>query len=191
MAAGSELRIAVLPGDGVGHEVMDACLTLLDRLQKIVGGYQLAYCPLRAGAAFYRENGVDISDESFAELHKVDAILLGAMGLPEIRYPDGTEIAPHLKMRNEFDLFAGVRPVKAYPNTPRRLLVPFSGSGSEMIGALLAGWDEVVGIERETEYCEIAEARLRFWEQQRSRPATKKPTAKAQKQDPKQIGLFK
>lgn len=42
----------------------------------------------------------------------------------------------------------------------RRLLVPFSGSGSEMIGALKAGWDEVVGIEREADYCQIAEARL-------------------------------
>lgn len=45
-------------------------------------------------------------------------------------------------------------------DTPRRILVPFSGSGSEMIGALLAGWDEAVGIEREAEYCAIAEARL-------------------------------
>lgn len=48
-------------------------------------------------------------------------------------------------------------------DTPRRLLVPFSGSGSEMIGALLAGWDEVVGIEREAEYVAIAEARLAHW----------------------------
>jgi len=48
-------------------------------------------------------------------------------------------------------------------DTPRRLLVPFSGSGSEMIGGLLAGWDEVVGIEREAEYVEIAEARLAYW----------------------------
>lgn len=46
-------------------------------------------------------------------------------------------------------------------DTPRRILVPFSGSGSEMIGALMAGWDEVVGIEREADYCAIAEARLK------------------------------
>jgi hypothetical protein len=46
---------------------------------------------------------------------------------------------------------------------PRRLLVPFSGSGSEMIGALLAGWDEVVGIEMSQEYCEIARARIARW----------------------------
>lgn len=43
---------------------------------------------------------------------------------------------------------------------PRRLLVPFAGSGSEMIGALRAGWDEVVGVERECEYVAIAEARI-------------------------------
>jgi len=46
---------------------------------------------------------------------------------------------------------------------PRRILIPFAGSGSEMIGALLAGWEEIVGIEMETEYVEIAEARLAHW----------------------------
>lgn len=45
----------------------------------------------------------------------------------------------------------------------RRILVPFSGSGSEMIGALLAGWDEVVGIELNEEYAAIAAARLDWW----------------------------
>lgn len=46
---------------------------------------------------------------------------------------------------------------------PRRILVPFAGSGSEMIGAMLAGWDEVIGIEREEQYVRIAEARLKWW----------------------------
>ena len=49
------------------------------------------------------------------------------------------------------------------PQGPRKLLVPFSGSGSEMIGSLLAGWDDVTGIEREAEYVEIAKARLKLW----------------------------
>ena len=44
--------------------------------------------------------------------------------------------------------------------TPRRLLVPFSGSGSEMIGGLLAGWDHVMGIEREENYATISRKRL-------------------------------
>ncbi len=46
---------------------------------------------------------------------------------------------------------------------PRRILVPFSGSGSEMIGAMLAGWEEIIGIEMDAEYCKIAEARLVYW----------------------------
>ena len=46
---------------------------------------------------------------------------------------------------------------------PRRILVPFAGTGSEMIGAGLAGWEEVVGIEMETEYCDLAEKRLAHW----------------------------
>ena len=46
---------------------------------------------------------------------------------------------------------------------PRRILVPFAGSGSEMIGAHLAGWEEIIGIEREREYVEIAKARLAYW----------------------------
>ena len=41
----------------------------------------------------------------------------------------------------------------------RRLLVPFSGSGSEMIGAIQAGWDEVIGVEMDKHYCEIAQQR--------------------------------
>lgn len=44
-----------------------------------------------------------------------------------------------------------------------RLLVPFSGSGSEMIGALQAGWEEVIGVELTEEYIPIAEARIKHW----------------------------
>lgn len=47
--------------------------------------------------------------------------------------------------------------------TPRRILVPFCGSGSEIIGAFMAGWDEAVGVELEQEYIEIAERRIAYW----------------------------
>lgn len=51
----------------------------------------------------------------------------------------------------------------ARTNEPRRLLVPFSGSGSEMIGGLLAGWDEIIGIEMDPAYVAMADARLTYW----------------------------
>jgi hypothetical protein len=47
---------------------------------------------------------------------------------------------------------------------PRRLLVPFAGVGSEMIGAFQAGWEEVVGIEGEAEYVSIGEKRISYWQ---------------------------
>lgn len=50
---------------------------------------------------------------------------------------------------------------------PRRLLVPFAGVASEMIGAMLAGWEEVTGIELEADHVAIANARLSYWQQRR------------------------
>jgi len=44
--------------------------------------------------------------------------------------------------------------------TPRQLIVPFSGSGSEMLGGLMAGWDHVTGIEMDDHFCDIAKQRL-------------------------------
>jgi DNA modification methylase len=52
-----------------------------------------------------------------------------------------------------------------------RILVPFAGSGSECIGAALAGWHTVVGVEREAEYVRIAQARLEHWTRQKPLPA--------------------
>ncbi len=48
-------------------------------------------------------------------------------------------------------------------NDTRKLLVPFSGSGSEVIGAMLAGWEEIHAFELETDYIKIAEKRIEFW----------------------------
>ncbi len=53
-------------------------------------------------------------------------------------------------------------PPKEYAE--RRILIPFAGSGSEMIGAYRAGWEQVYGIEMSAEYAEIARARLRYWQ---------------------------
>ena len=124
MTASSDLHIAVFPGDGIGPEVTGVCLEILETLQERVGGFALRFDQLAAGATYYKETGTDISDESFEAARQADAVLLGAMGLPDIRFPDGTEISPHLKMRVAFELYAGVRPIKAFPNTPRFLLDP-------------------------------------------------------------------
>lgn len=73
---------------------------------------------------------------------------------------------------------------------PRRLLIPFAGSGSEMIGAALAGWDVITGIERETEYADIARARLAWWSRHSSYEAARKAySARRKTADDAQIAL--
>ncbi len=121
LARNSDIRIAVVPGDGIGLEIMAACRAILDALERRVGGYSLAYIPYRAGAALFAETGVDITDEDFEALGRDDAILLGAIGDPAVRHDNGTEISPHLRIRTAFKLCTGLRPAKAYPNAPRRL----------------------------------------------------------------------
>ncbi len=112
--------IAVFPGDGIGPEVIASARAAIEALQGRFD-FQLEMKEWGGGAAYYRETGHDLEEGSFEAAGQADAILLGAMGLPDIRYDDGTEISPHLRMRSEFGLFAGVRPVKKYANVPSPL----------------------------------------------------------------------
>ncbi|HEX7927045.1 MAG TPA: isocitrate/isopropylmalate family dehydrogenase, partial [bacterium] len=120
MSAGSSsrLNIAAIPGDGIGIDVTVAAKQVLDRAQKMVGGYTSSYEDQPAGAFCYRDTGTALPKETVDASAKADAILLGACGWPEIRYPDGTEIRPQVELRFIFDLYAGVRPIKLYPGVP-------------------------------------------------------------------------
>lgn len=111
-------EIAVLPGDGIGHEVMAPCLAILNHVAASVGGFSFRFDTHMAGAMHYRDHGVALPKTALEASRRADAILLGAMGWPAIRYPDGTEIAPQLDLRFEFGLFAGVRPVRTLPSMP-------------------------------------------------------------------------
>src|SRR5687768_12977709 len=110
--------IAVLPGDGIGREVMDACLELLEAAEAVTGGPRLAFARHPGGAFHYRDSGEALPAATLEAARRADAILFGAMGWPAIRYPDGTEIAPQLDLRVELELFAGVRPARAIPGIP-------------------------------------------------------------------------
>ena len=125
MKRNSDFTIAVFPGDGIGVEVMDSAIEILQTVQRRVGGFSLDFADaLPGGAAAYRDTGVALSDEALQSAERADAILFGAMGLPDVRYPDGTEIAPQLDMRFHFELYAGVRPIKALPGGAEILTHP-------------------------------------------------------------------
>ena len=118
-----DFNIVVLPGDGIGVEVIDASLAVLDALTAR-HGIRLRYDRREGGAHHYRDTGNAFPEASMAACEKADAILFGAMGWPDIRYPDGTEIAPQLDLRVHLDLYAGVRPIRSIPGLPLPLASP-------------------------------------------------------------------
>ena len=116
--------IALMPGDGIGREIVPPCLDLLSDAAAITGGFALTGTTVEAGAEYYKKTGKDFDDTQYPIIDNADAILLGAMRLPDICYPDGREIAPHLDLRDRYQLFAGVRPIKSYPGIPPMLASP-------------------------------------------------------------------
>ena len=109
------LSVAVFEGDGIGPEVMAPALALLRRA---AGPDALGFESLPAGAGHYAAHGVSLPDEAVDAARGADAILLSAMGLPTVRYPDGTEITPQIELRMRLGLYAGVRPVTVHPGQP-------------------------------------------------------------------------
>ena len=115
--------ICVLPGDGIGVDVIEATLPLLEKLQH-GGGFELRFATHPAGAQRYKASGEALPEKTFEAAKAADAILFGAMGWPEIRYPDGTEIAPQLDLRFRLELFAGIRPARMIPGVAPILADP-------------------------------------------------------------------
>jgi len=112
MRANDAFHIAVLPGDGIGVEVMTPALEVVRRVAAATPGLTFRFSAAPAGAAHYRDTGTALPDETVRLCEEADAILLGACGLPHIRYPDGTEIAPQVELRFILGLYAGVRPAR-------------------------------------------------------------------------------
>lgn len=117
-------RIAVIKGDGIGVDVTEAALAVTDAACARAGLPAPQRAEIAAGAGYFTETGQDIEPGGEARAGEADAIFLGAIGLPAVRHADGTEISPHLRLRNRYGLYAGVRPVRAYPNAPQRLADP-------------------------------------------------------------------
>jgi 3-isopropylmalate dehydrogenase len=108
-----DFHIAVLAGDGIGQEVTAEGLRVLQAIEARTGDrFHLIDCP--AGAGEYLRSGDPLPASTMEACREADAILLGAMGLPDVRWPNGTEMAPQLDLREQLDLYAGVRPVRLY-----------------------------------------------------------------------------
>ncbi|MDO8397449.1 MAG: isocitrate/isopropylmalate dehydrogenase family protein [Bradyrhizobium sp.] len=132
MSANNALHIAVLGGDGIGPEVMAPALEVLRRIEATTE-LKFRFTEAPAGANHYRETGKSMPESTIRLCDEADAVLLGACGLPSVRYPDNTEIAPQIELRVHFDLYAGVRPARLIPGVP-----------SPIVGADARGIDLIV-----------------------------------------------
>ncbi len=97
-------QIAVIPGDGIGNEVMEAAIYVLDALD-----IDFDYVYGEAGDECLEKNGNALPDETLDLIRNSDACLFGAAG--------ETAADVIVKIRQEMKMFANLRPVKAYPNT--------------------------------------------------------------------------
>jgi 3-isopropylmalate dehydrogenase len=118
MSANAAFHIAVLPGDGIGLEVMAPTLEILRRIEQTTPSLAFRFTEGAAGAGYYKETRKSMPDTTIKLCEDADAILLGACGLPSVRYPDNTEIMPQVELRFIFDLYAGVRPARLIPGVP-------------------------------------------------------------------------
>ena len=108
----TSFRIAVLGGDGIGPEVIAEGVKVLRAVEGRLRQVRFDLEELSAGAGEYLRSGDAMPQAVFERCRACDAILLGAMGLPNVRRANGTEIAPQLDLRERLELYAGVRPVR-------------------------------------------------------------------------------
>ncbi len=100
-------NIAVLPGDGIGPEVIDAAVNVLNSVTS-----ELEYVNFEVGYQRFLSKGESITAEIIEELKSFDAILFGAVSSPPGNVKDYRSAI--LTMRQELDLYANIRPVKSY-----------------------------------------------------------------------------
>ena len=104
--------IAVLPGDGIGVDVTREAVRVLEALS--FDQVKFAFHEFSVGAGEYLRSGDPLPTEALDACARADAVLLGAMGLPTVRWPDGKEMTPQVDLREKFALYCGLRPIRLY-----------------------------------------------------------------------------
>ena len=107
-------RIAVLPGDGIGPDVVAEGIKVLRAVEAKLTGVQFELREFSVGAGEFLQSGDPLPPATFEAIKEYDAILLGAMGLPNVRWPSGIEMTPQIDLREKLDLYCGLRPCRLY-----------------------------------------------------------------------------
>lgn len=110
-----EYKLAVLPGDGVGPEIMDATIGVLDAVAQRYN-HKFEYEHLLIGGASIDVNGIPLTEETIEKCKKCDSVLLGAVGGPkwENLKPQFRPERGLLSIRTSLGLYANLRPIVLY-----------------------------------------------------------------------------
>ncbi|MCY6371380.1 tartrate dehydrogenase [Clostridium ganghwense] len=110
-----EYKIAVIPGDGIGKEVMDEGIKVLNKLSSLSGEVEFKFDNYDWGCEYYLKHGKMMDEDGLEKLKQYDAILLGAVGYPGV--PDHISLRDLLlKIRQGFNQYINLRPIKLLPN---------------------------------------------------------------------------
>ncbi|GHD08225.1 3-isopropylmalate dehydrogenase [Zhihengliuella salsuginis] len=121
----NSIDLAVIPGDGIGPEVVAEAVKVLRRATE--GGVEVKLTDYDLGASHWLETGEVLNDDTLAAIRQHDAILFGAVGAApgDTRIPSGLiERELLLKLRFTLDHFVNLRPAKLYPGVPSPLSHP-------------------------------------------------------------------
>lgn len=110
-------RIALYPGDGIGPEVVEQAVRVLEAVRQRVGGFALEMTSFPWGGDYYFEHGRIVPEDFLGVLRGFDAIFLGALGDPA-RLPDHVTLEPLIRLRQGFDQYACVRPCRLPRGVP-------------------------------------------------------------------------
>ncbi len=128
---GRGYTVASIPGDGIGPEVVAEARRAVDTAAARFG-FGVEWATYDLGADRYLRTGEVLPDTVLKELGEVDAILLGAVGRPDV--PSGVlERGLLLRLRFELDLYVNLRPVRLYPGVPS----PLAGKGPDDVDLLV------------------------------------------------------
>lgn len=127
-AVTADVRLALLPGDGIGPEVLGAARAALEAVEDAAQA-RFVFDEIPCGGRYFLEHGRDWPEDAESRCDRADAILLGAVGWPApegsgpVRRPDGRMAgwSAVLGNRARLDLFANVRPVRLFPGIRHRI----------------------------------------------------------------------
>lgn len=110
-------RVAVIPGDGIGPEVLAEGVKILNRVAELDGDFQFDFTHFPWGCQYYLKEGRMMAEDGMERLAKFDAIFLGAVGYPGV--PDHVSLWDLLLViRKGFDQYINLRPVKLLKGAP-------------------------------------------------------------------------